>query len=167
MIDSFLDLQFATNDAINEKGLFPGEEQIENWIRNALIVVDEEVNGITLRIVEKEEMIELNHQFRHKNSVTNVLSFPFDQIDGVEYNHRGDIVICAQVVKDEAVAQGKSVDSHWAHLVVHGTLHLCGFDHLEELEAQEMEAIETQVMECLGYPDPYAQDGFNSLHFSN
>ncbi len=151
MSESFLDLQLA----IDSHGFLPEKALFENWVRHTLLAVEEDVRGVIVRIVEQSEMTTLNNQFRQKNKVTNVLSFPFEDIEGVDYHHLGDIVICANVVEQEAKTQRKPVDAHWAHLVIHGTLHLCGFDHQEEYEAQEMEEVERKIMAELDYPNPY------------
>lgn len=122
---------------------------------------------LTIRIVDEQEMIQLNCKYRNKNKVTNVLSFPLEfqefeefqafesEVDYLEYNILGDIVICAQVVETEAKQQKKDLLAHWAHMVVHGVLHLLGFDHQNVIEAEEMEHIETKLMQELGFPSPY------------
>ena len=89
---------------------------------------------------------------------TNVLSFPFEAPPGIELPLLGDLIICRQVVEQEAEEQGKTVEAHWAHMVVHGTLHLLGYDHIEDEEAEEMEALEAEIMLALGYPDPYISE---------
>ena len=102
-------------------------------------------------------MTELNTRFRHKEGPTNVLSFPFAQIAGVEEDYLGDVVVCAAVVREEAKVQGKTPEAHWAHLVIHGILHLCGYDHETEHSALTMERHEKKIMEGLGFPDPYTE----------
>jgi len=87
-----------------------------------------------------------------------VLSFPFEAPPGIELPLLGDLIICRQVVEQEAAEQGKNPEAHWAHMVVHGTLHLLGYDHIEDEEAEEMEALETEIMLALGYPDPYISE---------
>ena len=116
---------------------------------------------MTVRIVGINEGKELNNTYRHKDYATNVLSFPFEAPEGVEVNLLGDIVICAPVVNAEADEQHKSERSHWAHLTIHGTLHLLGFDHIEDSDAEVMEAIEVNAMAQLGYPDPYEDHTLN------
>jgi probable rRNA maturation factor len=108
-----------------------------------------------VRIVDEQESAELNEQYRHKQGPTNVLSFPFECPPGVELNLLGDLVICAPVVQREAQQQQKQELAHWAHMVVHGTLHLLGYDHLQQDEAEAMENREIRIMEDLGYSDPY------------
>jgi len=107
--------------------------------------------AITLRIVDAAEGQVLNQDWRGKDYATNVLSFPFEEPD-----YLGDIILCAPVVAREAAEQGKSVRAHWAHLVVHGVLHLQGHDHIDEAEAEAMEQKERQILASLGFPDPYA-----------
>ena len=98
----------------------------------------------------------LNHKFRGRDRATNVLSFPFEPPPGVEFDQLGDLVICAPVVAREATAQGKSAAAHWAHMVVHGMLHLQGYDHETDEQAAEMEARETRILTALGFAAPYA-----------
>jgi len=111
--------------------------------------------SITIRIVDVAEAKQLNETWRHGNGPTNVLSFPFDYPPGVDISLLGDIVICAPLVAKEATEQHKSHNAHWAHLVIHGTLHLLGYDHIEEPQAQIMENIEIRILHKLGYPNPY------------
>ena len=120
------------------------------WARAAL----DGGGSITIRLVENEEGQALNRDYRGKDYATNVLSFPY------EYEPRtvGDLVLCPEVVAREAAEQGKSLEAHWAHLVIHGCLHLLGYDHIEDEEAEEMEALERTLLAELGHPDPYADD---------
>lgn len=114
--------------------------------------------GVTLRIVDAAEMRALNGAFRGRDYATNVLAFPNEPLRGVPVRRvaLGDIVVCAPIVTDEAVAQGKPPFDHWAHLIVHGTLHLLGFDHEDSADAERMEALERQVLAGCGIADPYA-----------
>ncbi|AXP59688.1 TPA: rRNA maturation RNase YbeY [Haemophilus influenzae] len=145
-----VDLQIATE---NIEGL-PTEEQIEQWATDAVQPEGDEVE-MTVRIVDEAESHELNLTYRGKDRPTNVLSFPFECPDEVELPLLGDLVICRQVVEREAVEQDKPLMAHWAHMVVHGSLHLLGYDHIEDDEAEEMESLETQIMQGLGLDDPY------------
>lgn len=154
-----IDLQWA----IDEQAL-PTLEQCQRWAEAALQDDNayQEVEMV-VRIVDADESQELNRDYRGIDKPTNVLSFPFEQPPGLlelgeELPYLGDLVICAQVVADEARTQNKSLESHWAHMIVHGTLHLQGFDHIDEIEAQEMEDLEREIMQDLGFDDPYAQD---------
>ena len=146
----FVDLQIATE---NIEG-FPTEEQIVQWATAAVQPEGDEVE-MTVRIVDEAESHELNLTYRGKDRPTNVLSFPFECPDEVELPLLGDLVICRQVVEREAAEQEKPLMAHWAHMVVHGSLHLLGYDHIEDDEAEEMESLETQIMQGLGFDDPY------------
>ena len=110
---------------------------------------------LCIRIVGEAEAAELNSRYRGKPGATNVLSFPVELPAGVPLKLLGDLVICAPVVAREAAAQGKALDAHWAHMVVHGCLHLAGYDHEDEVQAAETEPLETAILAQLGYPDPY------------
>lgn len=112
-----------------------------------------------MRVVDRVEMRELNRDFRQQDRPTNVLSFPAATISGLPADAAqalGDIVLCAEIVCDEAAGQGKSVDDHWAHMLVHGTLHLLGYDHQVDEDAVEMEALEVKILSDHGVSDPYA-----------
>lgn len=132
----------------------PEEEDIRSWIRAALTDRQQDTE-ISVRLVDIPEMTELNKAYRGKAGPTNVLSFPAALPEELELPLLGDIVICVPVVQREAVEQGKPHDAHWAHMTVHGTLHLLGYDHLEDEEAQAMEAMETAILASLHYPCPY------------
>ena len=148
-----IDLQIACEQ---ESGL-PTAEQIEQWATAAVQPQSDEVE-MTVRIVDEAESHELNLNYRGKDRPTNVLSFPFECPDEVELPLLGDLVICRQVVEREAQEQDKPVMAHWAHMVVHGSLHLLGYDHIEDGEAEEMESLETQIMTGLGFADPYLSE---------
>ena len=148
-----IDLQIACEQ---ESGL-PTAEQIEQWATAAVQPQSDEVE-MTVRIVDEAESHELNLNYRGKDRPTNVLSFPFECPDEVELPLLGDLVICRQVVEREAQEQDKPVMAHWAHMVVHGSLHLLGYDHIEDDEAEEMESLETEIMQGLGFADPYLSE---------
>ncbi len=112
--------------------------------------------SVVVRITDEDESAELNAAYRGKSGPTNVLSFPFEAPTGVPVEHLGDLVICAPLVQREAAEQGKPIEQHLAHLLIHGVLHLLGHDHLTDEEAERMEAIEVQLLARLGMPDPYA-----------
>ncbi|MDY0050306.1 MAG: rRNA maturation RNase YbeY [Halothiobacillaceae bacterium] len=137
----------------------PDERALHVWVRAALdgagFAGDAE---LTCRVVDEAEGRELNAQWRGKDYATNVLSFPLDMPEEAGIPYLGDLVVCAPVVGREAAEQGKDVEAHWAHLIVHGVLHLLGFDHIDNAEAEEMERLEVHVLATLGYPDPYLQD---------
>ena len=159
-MDVQLDIQLAT-----ECVHFPDEKQIKKWILSALQHADISLSSpsLTLRVVSMEESEQLNTDFRDKNQPTNVLSFPFEPPEGVDFSetdtflieYLGDLVICAKLVEKEANNQLKLVESHWAHLIVHGTLHLLGFDHIEEDQANIMESLEIAVLASCGFGNPY------------
>ena len=113
---------------------------------------------MTVRIVDEAESHDLNLTYRGKDRPTNVLSFPFECPDEVELPLLGDLVICRQVVEREAIEQEKPLMAHWAHMIVHGSLHLLGYDHIEDDEAEEMESLETKIMQGLGFADPYLSE---------
>ncbi|MDU7785192.1 MAG: rRNA maturation RNase YbeY [Aggregatibacter aphrophilus] len=148
-----IDLQIACEQATG----LPTAEQIEQWATAAVQPQTDEVE-MTVRIVDEAESHALNLNYRGKDRPTNVLSFPFECPDEVELPLLGDLVICRQVVEREAQEQGKPLMAHWAHMVVHGSLHLLGYDHIEDDEAEEMESLETQIMIGLGFVDPYLSE---------
>lgn len=133
----------------------PQESDIRRWINAALEGRRDGDTEISLRLVDNEEMAALNETWRGKKGSTNVLSFPSDLPAELNLPLLGDIVICIPVVQREAQEQGKALDAHWAHMTVHGTLHLLGFDHIEENEALAMETMETDILATLNYPCPY------------
>lgn len=150
---AILDLQLACE----QTGGLPDEAAFQRWLDAAVAPFQPE-SEVTIRLVDEAESHELNLTYRGKDKPTNVLSFPFEAPPGIELALLGDLIICRQVVEQEAEEQGKSVEAHWAHMVVHGTLHLLGYDHIEDEEAEEMEALETEIMLALGYPDPYISE---------
>ena len=148
-----LDLQLAS---ASTDGL-PNEAQLQGWLDGTILGFQQEAE-VTVRIVDEAESNELNLTYRGKDKPTNVLSFPFEAPPGLELPLLGDLVICRQVVEREAAEQDKPLMAHWAHMVVHGSLHLLGYDHIEDDEAEEMEALERDIMQELGFADPYLND---------
>ncbi|MDR9467121.1 rRNA maturation RNase YbeY [Marinospirillum sp.] len=150
-----IDLQLATQDAAT----CPSRQQLQEWVQLALLESTPPECEVTLRLVDEEESRLLNQTYRGKDKPTNVLSFPFDDpIDLAaegELSLLGDLVICAPLVSREAEQQDKPLQHHWAHLVIHGLLHLQGLDHENTQEAEAMEALETRLLATLGIPDPY------------
>lgn len=132
----------------------PSDTQLELWVNTVLTNIDDDFE-LTIRIVDEMESAQLNETYRHKKGSTNILSFPFEVPEGVELNLLGDLVICAPVLEREAQEQNKPLHNHWAHIVIHGTLHLLGYDHIEDEEAQEMEAKEIELLQTLSIPNPY------------
>ena len=133
----------------------PAEALLQRWAEAAL-PSDTQQPGLVIRVVDEDESRALNSRYRSKNAPTNVLSFPSEVPEAVELDHLGDLVICAGVVYQEALEQGKPSEYHWAHMVVHGVLHLRGYDHQTEVQAGAMETLEKQILAELGIPDPYA-----------
>ncbi|WNW13306.1 rRNA maturation RNase YbeY [Pseudomonas sp. DTU_2021_1001937_2_SI_NGA_ILE_001] len=155
-----LDLQIASDTPA------PSEAQFRQWCEMGLRQRQGD-SEMTIRLVDEAEGRELNRTWRHKDYATNVLSFPADVPDDLlDIPLLGDLVICVPVVDREAAEQGKARDAHWAHMVIHGCLHLLGYDHIEDDEAEEMEALERRLLEELGYPDPYADDDSEAPHHS-
>ena len=152
-----IDVQVACTDAYA-----PPVAYIESWTQHALAAAGSNLatgTELSVRLVDKGEIRTLNRDYRGQDKATNVLSFTAASIEGLPADAArplGDIVVCAAVVADEAGAQGKAVDAHWAHMLVHGVLHLLGFDHETPAEAEGMEALETQIMLQHGLEDPYA-----------
>lgn len=132
----------------------PDVTSLERWAAAAW-QGDEGEASVVIRVVDEAESAELNGTYRHKQGPTNVLSFPFEAPPEFAEGHLGDLVICAPVVQREAAEQGKTPEAHWAHMVIHGMLHLQGHDHLEDTEAARMEALETAILSGLGYENPY------------
>ncbi|HTF97550.1 MAG TPA: rRNA maturation RNase YbeY [Cellvibrio sp.] len=133
----------------------PPVAALEMWISAALKSQLLDEAEVSLYIVDEPESQELNSRYRGKDKPTNVLSFPADIPEEVGIPLLGDLVVCAPVVEQEASEQGKTLDAHWAHMLVHGSLHLLGFDHIDDHEAETMEALETKIITGLGFPAPY------------
>jgi len=134
----------------------PGSDLVSHWADSAFAAVSDGTGEVTIRIVDREEGAELNRKYRNGDGATNVLSFDYANDPHLPAGVLGDIVICAPVVSEEASIQHKEADAHWAHMVVHGVLHLCGYDHAEEEDACVMEALETDILSRLGFAAPYA-----------
>jgi len=172
-----LDIQLADDlsESIEEP---PPRHLLQQWAQAAWQGAENEQPVLSLRIVSSAESQQLNHDYRGKNKPTNVLSFPMNISEKISGNVSadmpaelleamvedfsqtemmlGDLAICADVVNSEANQQGKSLQSHWAHMVIHGMLHLQGFDHIDDAQAEEMESLEIQIMQQLGFSDPYS-----------
>ncbi|MBK8185825.1 MAG: rRNA maturation RNase YbeY [Cellvibrio sp.] len=133
----------------------PSIEKCEVWIAAVLNNQQIDEAEVSIYIVDEDESQELNSQYRGKEKPTNILSFPADIPEEVGIPLLGDLVICAPVVEREAQEQQKTVDAHWAHMLVHGSLHLLGYDHIEDDEAELMEALETTIITELGFSAPY------------
>ncbi len=152
-----VDVQYALDEAAEEDPALPGPAHFETWV-GAALGGRREAAELSIRVVGEAEGAELNRTYRHRPGPTNVLSFPCDSPGDFEIPLLGDIVICAPVVARESREQGKAELAHWAHLTVHGSLHLLGYDHENTGEAEEMEALETEILATLGIADPYAAE---------
>jgi probable rRNA maturation factor len=132
----------------------PDPQSIERWV-SAAIGNRRKSTELSVRIVDNEEGQLLNQQYRGSSGATNVLSFPFENESPEPLSLIGDIVVCAPIVAKEAAEQNKALNAHWAHMIIHGVLHLLGYDHQNDTEANAMEALETEIMQGLGFPPPY------------
>jgi probable rRNA maturation factor len=143
-----LDLQLASDaDGI------PQEDDLQQWAQ--LAWQSDEPTEVTIRVVDEPEMQALNCQYRGKDKPTNVLSFPFEAPAGIHIPLAGDLVICAPIVAQEAREQYKDIKAHWAHMIIHGMLHLQNYDHIDEIEAEEMEGLEIRLLAQIGIANPY------------
>ena len=134
----------------------PDQETIQRWIDAALEGFNQDTE-IVVRIVDVQESAELNEQYRHKRGPTNILTFPVEVPEGIELNLLGDLVVCAPVLEKEALEQHKVLTDHWAHIIVHGVLHLLGYDHIDDNEAELMESKEITILNKLNIKNPYIQ----------
>jgi len=151
-----VDVQVACDDP----GI-PAEDAVRSWVEAAVLQSGQLVGSaveVAVRVVDADEIQTLNQLYRQQDKPTNVLSFPADEIDGLPADASrllGDVVVCATVVAREASEQGKSLTDHWGHMLVHGTLHLLGFDHETDAEASEMETLESEILTAQNVTDPY------------
>jgi probable rRNA maturation factor len=153
----YVDLQIACSDPND----LPILASFEKWIKVAILGGSnshQEEAELTVRIVDPDEIMQLNDQYRNINKPTNVLAFPFQNPPGLTLPLLGDLIICKEVVENEAKLQGKTLTAHWAHMSIHSTLHLLGYDHIEQGEAAEMESLETKLLTELGFTDPYLSE---------
>lgn len=144
-----IDMQIATVCT----GL-PAETDFLRWIGKALQGKKDDTE-IVVRIVDEMESAELNQTYRDKSGATNVLSFPFEAPAEVDINLLGDLIMCAPIIEREAGEQDKTAEAHWAHMAVHGSLHLLGYDHQTDEQAEQMETMETDILVEMGYNAPY------------
>jgi probable rRNA maturation factor len=151
-MSNILDLQLATTARD-----LPTAAEFQTWVDVAL-ADQNEIFEVSIRLVDEAESAALNQQYRHKSGATNILSFPFEVPEGIPLNLLGDLVICAPVLTQEARTQGKILAHHWAHIVIHGILHLRGYDHLEDAEAATMEAQEIALLQRLNISNPYSEN---------
>jgi len=155
-----LDLQIA--DQLHRDIKFPAFKNMERWVNLALLRGVRKADNklpktteLTIRIVDGMEIQELNKSYRSIDKPTNILSFPFEAPDCIGINLLGDLVICHSIIENEAKEQNKDITAHWAHIIIHGTLHLLGYDHIEDKQAELMEGLEIELMKALGLPNPY------------
>lgn len=145
------------------KANVPSNAALKRWIAAAIGDRRDQAE-VSLRITGADEIQALNNQYRGKDYATNVLSFPADLPPELKLPHLGDLVICADVVEREAREQHKPLDHHWAHMVIHGTLHLLGYDHIDDADADIMEALEIDILQALNIADPYSERAPNSMN---
>ncbi len=140
-----------------EPSRIPARILVARWVETALAAAGATRGEVVVRFVDSSESRDLNRHYRGKDRPTNVLSFPFEDPPGVETGLLGDLVICVDVVESEALEQGKPATAHYAHMVIHGVLHLCGYDHVDSADAESMETLERSLLAASGFDDPYAE----------
>jgi len=158
-VTDLVDIQLADGSAPT-----PDTQQIRSWVAAVFTTLERSPLALTVRVVGEEEMTKLNQRHRGQNQPTNVLSFPIEPLPGMCTDLLGDIVVCGPVVDREAVIQHKPLMGHWAHMVIHGMLHLFGYDHESNQEATAMETLEKSVLEELGFSDPYQGQHDSGTH---
>ena len=155
-MNAHVEVQFAVEDES-----VPSAEDIVLWVDRAILFAERTSGAeVSVRVVSATEMQQLNDDFREQDKPTNVLSFPAGEIEGLPADASlplGDIVVCSAVVREEAERQGKALADHWAHMIIHGTLHLLGFDHVDDSDAAEMESLEIRILAAHGIKDPYGE----------
>jgi probable rRNA maturation factor len=134
----------------------PSLEQLIKWVELVSELYGSFIQ-VSIEIVDSQTSRKLNKTYRNKDSATNVLSFPLELPEVVAEDLIGDLAICAELVRDEALQQNKAINDHWAHLILHGTLHLLGYDHIEDKDANIMEALEVKLLDSIGIANPYGQ----------
>jgi len=141
---------------VSESKIIPQQVLFKTWV-DAVLKDETQDSEIVIRIVDEEEMILFNEQYRGKQGSTNILSFPFEAPEGMDSDLLGDLLLCASVVEAEAQQQNKMLAHHWAHMIVHGVLHLIGYDHIKDKEAEEMEALEIKILKSIKIDNPYEE----------
>lgn len=148
---NFLDFQI-----VSKSKQLPSPALFKGWV-DAVLQDKSQDSEVVIRIVDEDEMIHFNEQYRDKKGSTNILSFPFEPPEGVESDLLGDLLVCASVIEAEAQQQNKKLKHHWAHMIIHGVLHLIGYNHLEQLEAEEMESLEIKILRSIKIDNPYEE----------
>ena len=152
---NILDIQI-----VSQSKQLPKQEQFQYWVDAVLgdESQDQDSNSeLVIRIVDEAEMTQFNEQYRDKKGSTNILSFPFEAPEGIASYLLGDLLVCAPVVEKEAQQQNKELEHHWAHIIVHGVLHLLGYDHVDDQDAEEMEALEIKILKKIKIKNPYEE----------
>lgn len=161
-----MDIQIDRQITVDNEGNIPSIEQIQLWAQTAFDFAKyNEDCAFTARFTTPEEVHSLNKQYRNVDRPTNILSFPYEEPEDLpeeikkqeDHSYLGDLVICMEILEKEAQEQHKTLIEHSAHLIIHGCLHLLGFDHITDEEAQEMEGLEIQILDKLGYANPYEE----------
>lgn len=146
-----VEMQFAS-DSKN----IPDHQKFQYWV-DTVLRDDSQNSEVVIRIVDEGEMIEFNEQYREKQGPTNILSFPFEAPDSVESSLLGDLLVCAPILENESELQNKKLEDHWAHMIIHGVLHLVGYDHMDDVEAEVMEALEINILKSININNPYEE----------
>ena len=149
---NYLDIQI-----ISQSKQLPEQGQFQNWV-DAVLNNESQDAELVIRIVDEAEMTQFNEQYSDKKGSTNILSFPFEAPEGVDNYLLGDMLVCAPVVEKEAKQQHKELDHHWAHMIVHGVLHLLGYDHVDDQDAEEMETLEIKILKKIKIKNPYEEN---------
>lgn len=141
---------------VSQSHQIPEKNKFQKWV-DAILSDETENSEIVIRIVDEAEMIQFNEQYRDKKGTTNILSFPFEVPEGIESDLLGDLLVCAPVVEQESSQQNKELEHHWAHLIIHGVLHLLGYNHIEDSDAEEMEVLEIGILSKIKIKNPYQE----------
>lgn len=149
-------MNFLEIQPLSSSQQLPSRYQFQQWL-DAVLKKRVQNSEIVIRIVDKNEMIEFNSRYRDKKYPTNILSFPFDGPAEVASNLLGDLLVCAPVVEQESLLQNKPLEHHWAHMIIHGVLHLLGYNHINDIEAEAMEAIEIKILKKMQIANPYIE----------